>query len=423
MARRPPFIQRQPLLMVESTCPMRIAHYIDLSEIGGIQTSFVNLLENSTFANAFSHSVIHRTNGHPMPDLVARLRSADITVNWDRTRLKTPQALLRLRRASLDRAMFEMADARLCLYWSALPAPSVVSALMGRGTRSLFYDRGFSTRKSPTTEKVALFQKFDAIICNSRASAAMWKLKWHCTGPVHVNLNAIRSDVLRVTDSIVPKPAPDLNKELNLGFAGRLIATKGAAMAVLTAEAIRQHGIPVVLHLAGQGPEQDRLRQLAREHNMESSVRFWGLCHDMSVFYRTIDVLLCPSLREPFGLVSVEAQAWGCPVVVSSVDGLPETIEDGRTGRSVRPTMSLEAYSRFCVDTTAIPVSVYDPVSARLRPPAAPMSDALAEAVLSIVSRPEDYKQMSKAAIERAQTVFAFDTHVERLLQILRHYA
>ncbi len=52
---------------------------------------------------------------------------------------------------------------------------------------------------------------------------------------------------------------------------------------------------------------------------------------------RHLDVLVLPSYEEPFGTVLAEAMAVGTPVVATRVDGLPEVVEDGVTGRLVEP--------------------------------------------------------------------------------------
>jgi glycosyltransferase involved in cell wall biosynthesis len=52
---------------------------------------------------------------------------------------------------------------------------------------------------------------------------------------------------------------------------------------------------------------------------------------------RHLDVLVLPSYQEPFGTVLAEAMAVGTPVVATRVDGLPEVVADGVTGRLVEP--------------------------------------------------------------------------------------
>ena len=52
---------------------------------------------------------------------------------------------------------------------------------------------------------------------------------------------------------------------------------------------------------------------------------------------RHLDVLVAPSLAEPFGTVLAEAMAAGTPVVATRVGGVPEVVPDGRAGVLVDP--------------------------------------------------------------------------------------
>jgi glycosyltransferase involved in cell wall biosynthesis len=98
----------------------------------------------------------------------------------------------------------------------------------------------------------------------------------------------------------------------------------------LAIEASRLAGVP--LRIVGQGPEEPRLRRLAAE----STVQFlgWQSNEEVRELYRSSAVVLLPGV-EDFGIVPVEAQACGTPVVALAEGGARETVLDGITGALV----------------------------------------------------------------------------------------
>ena len=84
----------------------------------------------------------------------------------------------------------------------------------------------------------------------------------------------------------------------------------------------------LALTIAGYGPERERLARLARE-----TVRFAGTPSDEELrdLYRSAEAVLMPG-EEDFGIVPVEAQACGTPVVALGRGGAVETVVDGVTG-------------------------------------------------------------------------------------------
>ena len=110
-----------------------------------------------------------------------------------------------------------------------------------------------------------------------------------------------------------------------------------------------QKGLPILIEALGHVPRSKRvsiriagedwggmltLRERARHLGVAERVTFLGKLDRSALLreYAAADFLVLPSLFEPFGIVLLEAMAAGLPVVASRVGGVPEVVEDGRTG-------------------------------------------------------------------------------------------
>jgi D-inositol-3-phosphate glycosyltransferase len=124
-------------------------------------------------------------------------------------------------------------------------------------------------------------------------------------------------------------------------FVGRLERLKGVEIAIRSLGLLRdrQHDDVRLLILGedsheGDESEKDRLKAIAAEVGVRDRVDFIGSIaqHELPYFYAAADVCVMPSYSESFGLVALEAQACGCPVVASGVSGLRSVVRDEVSG-------------------------------------------------------------------------------------------
>lgn len=151
-------------------------------------------------------------------------------------------------------------------------------------------------------------------------------------------------------DRFSPGDAPAMRKRL--GVAGRRVALSVCRLVprkgldtVLRALPRVAEAVPEVLYLiGGDGPDRPRLEALAREVGVAERVRFLGKIPDADLpdHFRASDVFVMPSRLDPpqvegFGLVFLEANACGKPVIGACTGGIPDAIAEGETGLLVAP--------------------------------------------------------------------------------------
>ncbi|MBS0635059.1 MAG: glycosyltransferase family 4 protein [Verrucomicrobia bacterium] len=364
-------------------------HVLNLDTVGGVEELFIHFLSLAKqLSDEEQHILV--TSNKPHPFFEKYLASADsITVEKYFGPCKLPGFLRTLQR---KRAL---KNATTTVLWNRMeeyPWPGKV----------IYYEHGASwiSKKSNNFFKIP-----DAILANSHAAKRLLQLKWGVQTAITVIENPLKPTITAGT----PKKAP---QALRLGYIGRLIPLKGTAIIL--------HALKMLpgatLTVAGDGPEKESLMKEAARLGVP--VTFFGAIKDVSGFYDSIDLLIVPSIREPLGLVAQEAALRGCPVIAAKVDGLPEVVQDAKTGFCIEPTLDLAHYPALGGTLHNMPDLVYNPTSDSLAAPKLIDPTSLAKTILSIT--PELYETMSANAIAFASKRPNFMTYTKQLLDLIK---
>jgi len=171
---------------------------------------------------------------------------------------------------------------------------------------------------------------------------------------------------------------------------GRLVARKGQDQVIRALPRVLEAVPEAVYMIVGDGPDRERLEALAREVGVAEQVIFAGRIPDGKVvaYYNSADVVAMPSREEPetgdvegFGMVFLEANACGKPVVGGRSGGVVDAVTDGVTGFLVDPHDSAD----------------------------------LAARLVTLLRDPDLARRMGEAGRKRAQREFAWGRSAQRL--------
>ncbi|MBS7639806.1 MAG: glycosyltransferase family 4 protein [Candidatus Bathyarchaeia archaeon] len=117
-------------------------------------------------------------------------------------------------------------------------------------------------------------------------------------------------------------------------FVGRLVPQKGVEYLIMAAPKIVERHPEARIVIVGDGWSKDYLLSLAASTGCQHKITFLGFISDQDLIEIMLssDVLVVPSIYEPFGIVALEGMAAGIPIVASNTGGLAEIIEHDRTG-------------------------------------------------------------------------------------------
>jgi len=195
-----------------------------------------------------------------------------------------------------------------------------------------------------------------------------------------------------------PRDGTPVRKDLGLSgrtillTVGRLVRRKGIDTVLRALPTIADTCPDVTYVIAGTGPDRPRLDRLAGRLGVRNRVQFAGeVDHDrLPLFYSAADLFVMPAREDPpdvegFGLVFLEANACGTPVIGARSGGIPDAVRDEETGLLV--------------------------------PPDAP--NALADAALRILTTPNLADTLGKQGRHRAVHEASWDRVADRIYTLL----
>lgn len=117
-------------------------------------------------------------------------------------------------------------------------------------------------------------------------------------------------------------------------FVGRLVPQKGVEYLIQAIPRISGRFPEAKFIIVGEGWMRSHLEWLADQSDQRWRINFTGFIsdNDLIALTKSADVMVIPSVYEPFGIVALEGMAAGVPVVASQVGGLAEVIEHNKTG-------------------------------------------------------------------------------------------
>lgn len=397
---------------------MEIIHLIPGKSVGGVEADFCEFITYPYNNERIYHYVICKSGLHPYVMNKISPISQKIYSLSHIAKFKIPKFLSPIKIKYVMQKL-KLLNPDFWLIWNILPNIDLLS-FMPKG-KIIFYDHGKAWGKKNFKKRNyhLLLENSYKIICASYASKRMLELKMKVpSNKITVCLNALRPSCKPVNTTVKNL---NKNKAIHIGIAGRHESFKGFPLVIHAVNELKRRKIPFKLFVAGEGRKLNDLKKLVNILGLEDCVKFMGFVYNMNEFYSQIDLFICPSLRETFGLVVIEALAHGCPVIIAGVDGLPETLQDTNSGIIIKPDIDIEYYPRYggSLDFLEKIDYVYDPYTDNIVVPKFVNPIHIADAVEYLYENPEIFSKMSKNAIQLINEKFDYDKHVNELYNIL----
>ncbi len=360
--------------------PAEIAYFTDTSEMGGAEIYLLRLLERFDRERFRARLILgDDTRLAPMID---RARAADVPVVLvEKSRVMDCRSLWRLFRSlKLDLVHFNLPHPYACRPAFAA-ARAAGAALVATNHLPTINPRDYSWKGRAMLQVVNTLIDMTIVASEANRRLAMEnyllpadRLKTIGYGvdtrqfSPHVDGNHLRREFLESSEGLL------------VGTVGRLSPQKGHASFIEAAALVLSRFPTARFIIEGEGELRAPLAAQIRAMGLDGVIKLIGTRRDIPELMAALDIFVLTSTFEGLPLSLLEAMASSKAVVAPSIDGIPDAVEDGVTGRLVPPRDA----------------------------------GAVAEAIMGLLGNPALRRRMGEAGRRRVEREFTVERMVDR---------
>ena len=156
--------------------------------------------------------------------------------------------------------------------------------------------------------------------------------------PVFISVDGARQFIAKK----IEVPFADFNKKTIIGTIAELHTNKGLVFLIQAVKDVVAKHPHAVIIIIGDGEQRSYLEKMTKELGLEKHVYLTGYISSASEYIKAFDIFILPSVKEGLPYTILEAGYAGLPIIATTVGGIPEIIDDMKSGILIQPRKPAE---------------------------------------------------------------------------------
>jgi glycosyltransferase involved in cell wall biosynthesis len=204
-------------------------------------------------------------------------------------------------------------------------------------------------------------------------------------------------------------------KNIQVGLIARLELVKGTHLLIEAANLLKDKNISFLI--GGDGHLENELKKLSEGND---KIKFVGNVLNPINFIKDLDILVVPSIREPLGIVNIEAGLCKIPVVASNIDGIPEVVTNNYSGILINPTKKINLKKEYHRQPP-LPNLVINPNTYKLIKPKQLDPKILLNAILFLINNKKLRLEYGQNLYQHVIKKFSIESYFKTLEEIYQN--